>query len=177
MAVSFTKFNLFYKRHLQYAPIYKFISRTPPWFWGVLYLSIIPLFALIYHLKFTNDFYHSTLKYEHNYLAGESFYLNRGLINQIILNFEKLHSGKHDTIIDFNRIYIDKLAIYDNSADENEIVQSFLFQIFKIDSISKIEKFEKFGKMTVRLSKENISNWNENGKTMYLKLAFIEKNE
>jgi hypothetical protein len=60
-------------------------------FYAILYLSMIPAFAIIYYFL-PHHFYHSTVQYEQA-LSVDAKYIQLALTNKLIQTFKKAHNG------------------------------------------------------------------------------------
>jgi hypothetical protein len=111
-----------------------------PFILGLLYIACIPIFATIYSLLLTNDFYHSTIQYEYGFLSRENYELDSCLETQIIDNY---YEFKRDT----NKIInIDKIVVSNLTGEKNNLnfYISFPYSIIESHSNKKMTVFTSF---------------------------------
>jgi hypothetical protein len=70
--------------------ISRWLGRVPSLGYGLVYILLIPVFAIIYYYL-PYHFYHSTVQYERS-LSGDSEDILRGLRDEMIANLRRIHN-------------------------------------------------------------------------------------
>ena len=95
------------------------LREIPARFWALLYLVMIPIFALIYFFLPSDNFYHSTVQYEPSLKEDERVILDQ-VRDVIVTNFRRVHGS--DTVeVNGFRINIKEISVTGLRLTSNEI--------------------------------------------------------
>ncbi len=116
--------------------IFDIIFNQTPHIYGLIYLGLIPTFALIYTFL-PEHFFHSTVKYEFSILNTKADSILHELKSQIQDNYKNniLNSGQNSSerILDIDEISLSSLK-YENNKFYFKFCYSELLNIHKLDS-------------------------------------------
>jgi hypothetical protein len=118
------------------------LREIPARCWGLLYLVMIPSYALIYSSLPSNHFYHSTVQYEPSLKEDAGVILDQ-VRDVVVTNFREVHGGD---IVEVNgwKIDVKNLKVSGLRPTSDEIGIKLYITIAKQTPQGKIESYDPF---------------------------------
>jgi len=89
------------------------LGQLPSLGYALVYLLLIPIFAIVYCLLPVNSFYHSTVQYESE-MSSKSHFLRQALTRRMEENIKSASLASNGWVLDPSLIYVHSLTAHDD---------------------------------------------------------------